>query len=105
MRTTLNIDDDPLEQLGQLAASMNRDVSALLNDILAVHLSSSSGSAASFRQKTYSLGARPGIDFKKSLDLAARDAALLSYSHSYREMAMDAAEAAEWEGWDSTAGT
>lgn len=105
MRTTLNIDDDLLEQLKRRAASTHRNVSDLVNEILAAHLSSSSGSTASFRQRTYSLGARPGIDFRKSLDLAAPEAALLSYTDSYREMATDAAEAAEWEEWDSTAGT
>lgn len=105
MRTTLNIDDDLLEQLRHQAASTHRNVSDLVNEILAAELSSSSGSAAPFRQKTFALGARPGIDFDKSLDLAARDAALLSYADSYREMAMDAAQAAEWEEWDSTAGT
>ena len=105
MRTTLNIDDGLLEQVRHRAARTHRNVSDLVNEILAAQLSSSSGSTVPFRQRTYSLGAQPGIDFEKSLDLAAREAALLSYADSYREMATDAAEAAEWEEWDSTAGT
>jgi plasmid stability protein len=71
MRTTLNIDDALMHDLKERADSTHRSLSAVVNDILAAHLRGSSEETQPFRQKTYALGARPGINFHKSLDLAA----------------------------------
>jgi plasmid stability protein len=71
MRTTININDDLMRSLKEQADARHQSLSSVVNEILQAHLRGDRRRAEDFRQRTYSLGARPGINFHKSLDLAA----------------------------------
>lgn len=71
MRTTINISDDLMHIIKEQADARHRSLSAIVNEILEAQLYGRRRGNEHFRQQTYSLGARPGINFHKSLDLAA----------------------------------
>ena len=60
-----------MQQIKRRADETNSSVSGVVNDILKTHLTGHSEERPPFRQQTHALGARPGINFHKSLDLAA----------------------------------
>ena len=71
MRTTLNINDALMHTLKKEADAHHQSLSSIVNEILEAHLHGGGRREEPFRQQTYPLGARPGINFHKSLDLAA----------------------------------
>ncbi|NBC30745.1 MAG: hypothetical protein GVY29_12235 [Spirochaetes bacterium] len=71
MRTTINLDDALMQKLKRRADETNKSISGVVNDILKTHLTGHSQERPLFRQQTHALGERPGINFHKSLDLAA----------------------------------
>jgi hypothetical protein len=71
MRTTLNIRDDVMALLKEEARTRNQSLTAVVNEILKNGLKPTPGGGAAFRQEVHRLGERPGINFHKSLDLAA----------------------------------
>ena len=70
MRTTLNIDDDLMTLLKEKARSENMNLTRVVNDILRTNLTPGP-KRTRFRQKTYNLGATPGMDLDKALNIAA----------------------------------
>ena len=82
MRTTLNINDDLMLLLKEKSLAVNKNLTKLVNDLLRSSLIPVAEQKKSFYQKTYSLGAHPGIIFHKSLDLAAE----LETEYSIRKM-------------------
>ena len=60
-----------MQALRKLAAARGQSISSVANEILAAHFSEGRRRRQPFRQETHSLGARPGINFHKSLELAA----------------------------------
>ena len=70
MRTTVDIRDDLMRELKELAQERNQTLSNCVNEVLQRGLSPSVGKE-SFAQKTHRLGERPGINFHKALDLAS----------------------------------
>ncbi|MGM0674950.1 MAG: hypothetical protein ACQETQ_09665 [Spirochaetota bacterium] len=71
MRTTINVSDDMMQILKEQADARHQSLSSVVNEILEAHLYGGRRGEERFRQQTYALGARPGINFHKSLDLAA----------------------------------
>ncbi len=71
MRTTINIRDDLMIKLKETARKRNQNLTSLVNELLQNSLSPAESFREPFRQKTFALGERPGINFHKSLDLAA----------------------------------
>ena len=63
--------DDLMQILKEQADARQQSLSSVVNQILEAHLYGGRRGEEHFRQQTYSLGARPGINFHKSLDLAA----------------------------------
>ncbi len=72
MRTTLNIDDDLLAQLKQLAHDLRVPLATLLNQTLRKGLRAPGEKRPQFRQKVYSMGV-PQIDIDQALSIAAAD--------------------------------
>lgn len=73
MRTTINISDDLMSQIKLQALNLNKTVTAVINDLLRKSLQpvSAPRSREGFRQQTFSMGEYPGVNLKKSLELAA----------------------------------
>lgn len=60
-----------MQILKEHADARHQSLSSVVNEIVEAHLYGGRRREEQFRQQTYSLGARPGINFHKSLDLAA----------------------------------
>ncbi|MFW5806715.1 MAG: hypothetical protein ACOCWU_03515 [Spirochaetota bacterium] len=71
MRTTINISDDLMRELKRFADARHQSLSSVVNELLHAHVRGERRRAEDCRRQTYPLGARPGINFHKSLDLAA----------------------------------
>ena len=82
MRTTLNINDDLMLLLKEKSQAVNQNLTSLINDLLRRSLIPVVEKNEPFHQKSYSLGAHPGINFHKALNLAAE----LEIDYSIRKM-------------------
>ena len=71
MRTTVTLDPDVEATLKDHMRRQGVSVKDALNNAIRAGLAQTRAPARRFRQKTYDLGARPGIDFTRALDLAA----------------------------------
>ena len=71
MRTTVTLDDDVAKSLRALAHEREAPFKQVLNDVLRVGLASGTPSGPPYRVRARSLGARPGINLDKALQLAA----------------------------------
>ena len=60
-----------MHDLKRRADEKHQSVSGLINEIVRAHLEGQAEQRPPFRQRTHHLGARAGINFHKSLDLAA----------------------------------
>lgn len=58
-------------ELRERARERNQNLSSALNEVLHSALRAAPDAERPFRQRSYALGERPGINFHKSLDLAA----------------------------------
>jgi hypothetical protein len=71
MRTTVTLDPDLAARLKALARERGVTFKEALNSALRRGLSEGDEKARPYRQRTYTMGVRPGIDLTKALQLAA----------------------------------
>lgn len=71
MRTTVTLDPDLAARLKALARERGVSFKEALNSVLRRGLTEGDEGARPYRQRTYTMGARPGIDLTKALQLAA----------------------------------
>lgn len=71
MRTTVTLDADVEATLKDHMRRQGVSFKDALNNAVRAGLAQTRTPTKRFRQKTYDLGARPGIDLTKALDLAA----------------------------------
>ena len=71
MRTTVTLDPDVAAALKDHMRRQGVTFKDALNNAIRSGLAQTRAQASRFRLKTYRLGARPGVDLTKALDLAA----------------------------------
>ena len=71
MRTTVTLDPDIAARLNKLATERGLTFKAAINATLRAGLESDSGKARPYREVTRTLGAQPGIDLTKALQIAS----------------------------------
>lgn len=70
MRTTVDINDDLMRELKELARERGVSLTTVVNQVLQSGLSPGV-KPGPFTQQSYPLGERPGVNFHKAIDLAA----------------------------------
>ena len=70
MRTTVTLDPDVAATLKRLMRERDTTFKALLNATLRAGLGPQTGAAKPFKVKARSWGTRPGVDFRKALQMA-----------------------------------
>jgi hypothetical protein len=71
MRTTVTLDEDVAVRLRGVARERGISFKEALNTTLRVGLGDEAGAARPFRQTTYCMRLRPGVNLDKALQLAA----------------------------------
>ncbi len=71
MRTTVTLDPDLANRLKEVARERRITFTSAINAALRAGLEAGNVERGKYREKTYDLGVRPGVDLTKALPLAA----------------------------------
>jgi hypothetical protein len=72
MRTTVTLDPDVAARLLRLSSERRTSFKETINSVLRQGLDPGSRGGASYQEQTAALGARPGVDLTKALQVAAQ---------------------------------
>lgn len=71
MRTTVTLEPDLASRVREVARQRRISFKSAINDTLRAGLETTTGTGRRYREKTRSLGVRPGVDLTKALAFAA----------------------------------